>query len=69
MRINELKQRLGSLKIDRNAYCLDGGLPNEAYTINQNIEVWEVYYSEKGNISGLKLSKPKMKLVIFFFQK
>lgn len=66
MRINGLKQRLKSLKIDRDAYCLEGGLPDEAYTINQNMDTWEVYYSERGNKSGLKVFKTENEACEFF---
>jgi hypothetical protein len=37
-----------------NAYCLTGGLPNEAYAIEQVHDRWQVYYSERGQRSGLR---------------
>jgi len=48
--LNELENKL----IPKDLYDLSGGLPNEAYCLNQNNGVWEVYYSEKGVKSGLR---------------
>ena len=41
------------LSIPERSYCLTGGLPNEAYCINVNGDIWEVYYSERGNKTSL----------------
>jgi hypothetical protein len=35
-------------------YCLTGGLPNEAYTIEHADDVWRIYYSERGCRTGLR---------------
>jgi hypothetical protein len=50
-----LEKEFESRKISKDAYSLNGGLPNEAFCISFNKGVWEVYYSEKGLKSGLKI--------------
>ena len=56
MNIEPLKDKLSSLKIDPSAYCLSGGLPNERQVLNQvSNNLWEVYYSERGEKSGLHI--------------
>lgn len=42
-------------KIPSHAYSLTGGYPNEAFCIGQNNGKWEVYYSERGNKTSLKI--------------
>lgn len=54
MDIKELESRLISETIRSDVYSLKGGLTNEAYCISQNNGIWEVYYSERGNKSGLR---------------
>ena len=39
-------------KITPLAYSLSGGLPNEKYVLEQGIENWSVYYSERGQKNG-----------------
>lgn len=51
--INELKQSLEYHAIPIDSYSLTGGLPNEAFCILGYGDSWEVYYSEKGQKSGL----------------
>ena len=52
----ELAQKLIAKKIARDLYSLDGGFSNEAYCLNydHNRNRWEVYYSERGQKTGLK---------------
>jgi hypothetical protein len=47
----ELVKQLNELKVNRAAYRLDGGLPNECYTLEQRATDWAVYYSERGRRS------------------
>lgn len=54
MKKHELEKKLKERNINPYFYCLDGGLPNEAYTLGKNGDLWEVYYSERGNKSKLK---------------
>ena len=51
---NELRERLARESIPTDAYNLDGGLPNEAFCLCNNDNIWEVYYSERGQKSMLK---------------
>jgi hypothetical protein len=55
MNLKGLKQELERLNIPPSEYSLIGGLPNESYCIDVNDGVWEVYYSERGNKTGLKI--------------
>lgn len=54
MKIKSLKKTLVEIEIPIDAYYLKGGLPNEAFCIGFNHGLWEVYYSERGNKSGIK---------------
>lgn len=54
MKKNELEQRLINENVNPYSYSLVGGLPNEAFCIGKNGDVWEVYYSERGSKSSLK---------------
>lgn len=54
MKKHELEKKLKERNINPYIYCLDGGLPNEAHTLGKNGDLWEVYYSERGNKSQLK---------------
>lgn len=50
----ELKQKLLNKQIPKHFYNLNGGLPNEKFSLNENNGIWEVYYSERGNKTGLR---------------
>lgn len=45
----ELQTTLVSIDTPSHAYSLKGGLPNEAYCLDDTGTGWEVYYSEIGN--------------------
>jgi len=51
----ELQSVLIKKNIDTADYSLNGGLPNEAFCLNKVDGKWEVYYSERGNKTGLKI--------------
>jgi len=54
--IAELKARLDQAGINKRAYSFDGDLPDERYVLSQEPnEIWEVYYSERGNKNELRL--------------
>ena len=55
MNISQLKHELDKLNIPKNAYTLTGGLPNESFCLGLNYDKWEVYYSERGNKTSLKV--------------
>jgi hypothetical protein len=69
MNREQLKTQLETLKIDPAAYCLSGGFPNEQLTLNQaqNGE-WEVYYSERGQKSGLRVFTSEESAVQYFLE-
>jgi hypothetical protein len=50
----ELIQRLLDENIPRYVYCFDKEYPNEAYCLIKKNGKWQVYYSERGNKTGLK---------------
>lgn len=50
----ELRKKLNALNIDKFAYNLNGGLPNEAYCIEEFEGKWYTYYSERGQRTSLK---------------
>ena len=51
----ELKTKLEQAGVYAEAYSLDGGLPNERYVLSQEPNGrWDVYYSERGQKSGLR---------------
>ena len=54
MKIADLKNLIRLSNIREDSYSLNGGLPNEAYCLNRNKNTWEVYYSERGNKTGIK---------------
>ncbi len=51
----ELKRLLDARNVTPNAYSLQGGLRSETCTLARAGDVWEVYYSERGLKTGLKL--------------
>ena len=48
MNKDELLEKLKTMRISPDAYCLDGGFPNESYVLSEAGQKWEVYYSERG---------------------
>ena len=56
MNISGLARMLADKNIPSDAYSLEGGFPNEAFCIGRDSAggLWEVYYSEKGQKSGLR---------------
>lgn len=52
---SELLQRLRSEHIPERYYSLDGGMPPERWVLAKSKSGWEVYYSERGEKSGLKV--------------
>ena len=51
---SELLQELQARRIPEEAYCLDGGLPCEAYVLGFGEGQWQVYYSERGQKTGCR---------------
>jgi hypothetical protein len=63
---NDLRKMLDSGNVPKDTYSLEGGLPNEAYCLNRNGNQWEVYYSERGQKSGLKLFETENEACDYF---
>ena len=54
MKKEELQQILINASVPKDLYNLNGGIPNEAFCLNNEGNIWEVYYSERGVKSQLK---------------
>jgi hypothetical protein len=54
MDLQELQAALVNLNVPPDAYCLAGGLPVEAYCIEEKAGKWRVYYSQRGARERLK---------------
>lgn len=68
MKKEELQQSLMSANVPKFLYNLDGGLPNEAFCLNKDGEIWEVYYSERGIKSQLKQFDSEHEACIYFYK-
>ncbi len=68
MTLKELELRLVSDNFPKDAYCLTGGLPNEAFTIEHFGGEWLVYYSERGQRSGLKTFETEQEATDYFYR-
>ncbi|MBE6033498.1 hypothetical protein [Aminipila sp.] len=69
MTILELEENLNELDISGDLYSLmSGGLPNEKLCIVKE-DVWQVYYSERGNKSGLKEFQTESEACEYFLKK
>ena len=55
MNINQLRDELSKLEIPKSAYQLKRGLFNEVFCIGMENNIWEVYYSERGNKTNRKV--------------
>jgi hypothetical protein len=68
MTLAELATKLSNSSVPKDAYSLSGGLPNEAYCIEQSDGKWHVYYSERGSQTGLKIFDTEQAACDYFFQ-
>lgn len=64
----ELEKKLKLLKIPQDAYSLSGGLLNEVYCIEHTENGWDIYYSERGQKTGLKHFKDEQSACEYFYQ-
>jgi hypothetical protein len=64
----ELKRKLESSGMPRDSYSLSGGLPNEAYCLEQAGDKWHVYYSERGSKSALKTFDSEQEACDYLFE-
>lgn len=69
MTIVELEEQLNKIGVPKDLYSLMvGGFPNEKLCIFKE-ELWQVYYSERGHRSGLKVFSTEEDACEYFFRK
>ncbi|WP_226681963.1 hypothetical protein [Sutcliffiella horikoshii] len=68
MKKQELEKTLINANVPNDLYNLNGGLPNEAFCLNRNQNLWEVYYSERGVKSQLKKFNTEEEACDYFYQ-
>lgn len=69
MTIFELEHKLKELGIPNDLFSImEGGLPNEKLCIVKG-DVWQVYYSERGQKSGLKEFETETEACEYFLGK
>jgi hypothetical protein len=65
-----LKTELTLLGVEPHAYSLDGGLPSERHVISEESDgKWGVYYSERGQKTGLKIFDSESDACVFFLER
>lgn len=70
MDIKKLEKMIKSKNIPSDCYSImKGGLPNETYCLTSEDDNWIVYYSEKGNRSGIKKFKNELEACQYFYEK
>lgn len=67
MNKKQLEQRVKQENISEYYHSLEGGFPNEAFAVNMSNNAWEVYYSERGNKSQLKIFKSEENTCDYFY--
>ncbi len=67
MNIIKLEKALQERGVPASYYSLKGGLPNETHCISKRSKYWEVYYSERGQKSGLKTFKSESEACKYFY--
>lgn len=67
MKVKQLAKKLAMLRIPADAYSLSGGLPSECYCLSHNTQ-WEVYYSERGLKTQLKIFDSEEEACEFFYK-
>lgn len=69
MKVNELKSKLDEIGVSQDLYSIMvGGLPNERLCIVKD-EMWQVYYSERGNKVGQKVFETEEEACEYFYRK
>lgn len=69
MNVIELEKELNQMEVSDNLYSIMiGGLPNEKLCIVKE-DKWQVYYSERGRKSGLKIFETESEACEFFLRK
>ena len=69
MTVNELKNKLDEIGVPQDLYSIMiGGLPNERLCIVKE-EMWQVYYSERGQKVGQKVFETEEEAGEYFYEK
>jgi len=69
MNLGELERKLSDANVPPDAYCLTGGLPNEALCIEQRKDgTWRTYYSERGGRSNPRVFNTEGEACEFFLK-
>ena len=69
MTVAQLEKELKMMGIPKELYSIMvGGLPNEKLCIVKE-DTWQVYYSERGNKSGLKIFETESDACEYFLRK
>ncbi|MGN0355035.1 MAG: hypothetical protein ACI4EI_08155 [Muricoprocola sp.] len=69
MTIEDLSSTLNKMNIPKDLYSImTGGLPNEKLCIVKE-DKWQVYYSERGHKSGLKIFETEEEACEYFLDK
>ena len=69
MNCNELKKRLKEKNVDPRDYSIMGQkYPSECYCLIFEDGVWKVYYSERGNMTGLKKFTSESEACEYFYR-
>ena len=70
MTVFELEKKLNQINVPRDYYSiLLGGLPSETLCIVNNNDMWQVYYSERGQKTGLKTFETESEACEYFYNK
>jgi hypothetical protein len=67
MNREQLQNKLISDGFPKDAYNLKGGLPNEVYCLGKHNGNWEVYYSERGQKTNLRLFTLETEACDYFY--
>ena len=62
----DLQRELIKEGIRPDACSLEGGMPNDAYCLDENGGEWSIYYSERGSRQGLKLFSSESAACAYF---
>lgn len=68
MTIYELEKKLKDIRVPSDSYSImQGGLPNETYCLSYESGKWIVYYSERGDRSGLTAFESESEACAYFY--
>ncbi len=68
MNKKELKAKIESLNIPKTIYSLEGGLPDNMFTLEEAYGLWKVYHSERGKRMGEVLFYSEEEACDYFYK-